>query len=74
MNCGLRWDGAGEDVDEDWSSHDERTDGDDYGFNFPLPGGSFPGGIASPESKNAPAQVPPRGSGASSRKSSPDFF
>ena len=56
----MRGDGAGEDVDEDWSSHDERVVGDVDGFDFPLPKGSFPGVIAPPESKSAPAQVPPR--------------
>ena len=45
----MRGDGAGEDVDEDWSSHDERIVGDDDGFDFPLPEGSFPGRIAPPE-------------------------
>ena len=33
-----------------------------------------PGGIAPPEGKSAPAQVPPRDGSASSRKSSPYFF
>jgi hypothetical protein len=70
----LRGDGAGEDVDEDWSSHDERIVGDVDGFDFPLPEGSIPGGIAPPESKIAPAQVPPRDGGASSQKSSLYFF
>ena len=56
------------------SPHDERIVDDVDGFNFPLPEGSIPGGIAPPESKNAPAQVPPQDGGASSRKSSLDFF
>ena len=51
-----------------------RSVGDDDGFDFPLPEGSFPDGIALLESKSAPAQVPPRDGGASSRKSSLDFF
>ena len=42
--------------------------------DFPLREGSSPDGIAPPEGKSAPAQVPPRDGGASSRKSSPDFF
>jgi hypothetical protein len=70
----LRCDGAGEDVDEDWSSHDKRIVGDVDGFHFNLSEGSIPGGIAPPESKIAPAQVPPRDGGALSRKSSSDFF
>ena len=40
----------------------------------PLREGSSPGRIAPPEGKSAPAQVPPRGSGASSRMSSPFFL
>ena len=56
------------------TSHDERVVGDDDGFDFPLPEGSIPDGIAPPESKSAPAQVPPRGGGAPSRKSSLYFF
>uniref|UniRef100_M8AU48 Neprosin PEP catalytic domain-containing protein n=1 Tax=Aegilops tauschii TaxID=37682 RepID=M8AU48_AEGTA len=63
-------DGAGEDVDEYESSHDERDVGDDEGFDFPLTEGSIPIEIAPPESKSAPAQVLPRDGGASSRKSS----
>ena len=38
----MRGDGAGEDVDEDWPTPDERIDGDDDGDDFPLPEGSFP--------------------------------
>ena len=38
MNQGLRWDGAGEDVDGDWSPLDERIDGDDDGGDFPSRG------------------------------------
>ena len=38
------------------------------------PSGSILGGIAPPERKIAPTQVPPREGGASSRKSSPYFF
>ena len=33
-----------------------------------------PGGIAPPEGKSAPAQVPPRDGGAPFEKSSPYFF
>ena len=50
---------------------EERVVGDDDGFDFPLREGSSLGGIASPEGKSAPAQVPPREGGAPSRKSSP---
>ena len=46
---GFEMRGVGEDVDEDWSSHDERIVGDDDGDDFPLPGGSFPGRTALPE-------------------------
>ena len=67
-------DGVVEDVDEDWPPKDERGVGDDDGFDFPLREGSSPGGIAPPEGKSAPAQVPPRGGGSSSQKSSSDFF
>ena len=63
-----------EDVDEDEASHDERNVGDDDGFDFPLPEGSFPGGIAPPESKSAPALVPPQDGGGWSRKCSLYFF
>ena len=66
----MRGDGAVEDVDEDWPPKDERGVGDDDGFDFPLQGGSSPGGIAPPEGKSAPAQVPPRDGGVPSRKSS----
>ena len=52
---GFERDGAGEYVDEDWSSQDERIVGDVDGFDFPLPEGSVPGGIAPLESKSAPA-------------------
>ena len=45
----MRGDGAGEDVDEDWSSHDERIVCDDDGLDFPLPEESFPGRTALPE-------------------------
>ena len=70
----MRGDGAGEDVDEDWSSHDDRIIGDVDDLDFPLLEGSSPGGIAQPEGKSAPAQVLPRDGGAPSRKSSPYFF
>ena len=74
MDYGLRGDGAVEDVDEDWPPKDERGVGDDDGFDFPLQEGSSPGEIAPPEGKSVPAQVPPRGGGPSSRKSSSYFF
>ena len=38
----MRGDDASEDVDEDWSSHDERIVGDVDGFDFPLPKGVSP--------------------------------
>ena len=61
-------------VDGDWPPKDERVVGDDDGFDFPLREGSSPDGIAPPEGKSAPTQVPPRDSGASSQKSSLYFF
>src|SRR3990170_3227033 len=73
MNLGLRGDGAVEDVDGDGPPKDGRVVGDDDGDDFPLREGSSPGGIALPEGKSAPAQVPSRDGGASSRKSSPYF-
>ena len=69
----MRGDGAVEDVDGDWPPKDERVVGDDDGFDIPLREGSSPGGIATPEGKSAPAQVPPRDGAASSRKSSSYF-
>ena len=45
----MRGDGAGEDVDGDWPPPDERSVGDEYGDDFPLPEGSVPGRIALPE-------------------------
>ena len=74
MNQGLRGDGAVEDVDGYCPPNYERVVGDDDGFDFPLREGSSPGGIALPEGKSAPAQVPPRDGGAPSRKSSPYFL
>ena len=74
MNQGLRGDGAGEDVDEDWPSHDKRIVGDVNGFDFPLPEGSVPGGIALLESQSAPAQVLPQDGDASPQKPSFNFF
>ena len=70
----MRGDSAVEDVDEDWPPKDERGVGDDDSFDFPLREGSSPGGIAPPEGKSAPAQVPPQGGDTSSRKSSSYFF
>ena len=74
MNQGLRGDGDVEDVDGHDSPKDGRVVGDNDDDDFPLWEGSSPDGIAPPEGKSAPAQVPPRDGGASSRKSSPDFF
>ena len=70
----MRGDGAVEDVDEDGPPKDERVVGDDDGHDFPLREGSSPGKIAPPEGKFFPAQVPPQDGGASSRKSSANFF
>ena len=42
----MRGDGAGEDVDGDCPSPDERSVGDDDGDDFPLPEGSFLGRTA----------------------------
>ena len=67
----MRGDGAVEDVDEDSPCHGGRVVGDDDDDDFPLREGSYPDGIALPEGISAPAQVSPRDSGASSRKSSP---
>ena len=52
----------------------ERIVGDDDDDDFPLREGSSPIGIAPSEGKSAPAQVPPRDSGASSGKCSDYFF
>jgi len=49
MNYGLRWDGAGEDVDGDWLPPDERIVHDDVGDDLPLPEGSVPDRTAPPE-------------------------
>ena len=55
-----------EDVDGDFPPQDGRVLGDDDDDDFPLREGSSPGRIAPPEGKSAPAQVPPRDSGAPS--------
>ncbi len=70
----MRGVGAVEDVDGDCPPQDGRVVGDDDDDDFPLREGSSPGGIAPPEGKSAPAQVPPRDGGAPSQKSSPYFF
>ena len=70
----MRGDGDVEDVDGDCPPKDERVVSDDDDDAFPLREGSSIDGIASPEGKSAPAQVPPRDGGASSRKSPLDFF
>ena len=70
----LRGDGAVEDVDGDFPPQDGRVVGDDDDDDdLPLWEGSFHDGIAPPKGKSAPAQVQPRGGGASSRISSPYF-
>ena len=73
MNQGLRGDGAGEDVDGDWPSPNERSVGDDYGDDFRLPEGCFPGRTALLEPQIGSAKVPPRGGVVSSRKLAYDF-
>ena len=70
----MRGVGAVEDVDGDCSPQDGTVVGDDDDDDFPLREGSSLGGIAPPEGKRPPAQVPPRDGGAPSRKSSPYFF
>ena len=70
----MRGDGDVKVFDEDSPPKDGRVVGDDDDDDFPLQEGSSPGGIALPEGKSAPAQVPPRDGGASSRKSSAYFF
>ena len=55
----MRGDGVVEDVDGDCHPQDGRVVGDDNDDDFPLREGSSPGGIAPPERKSAPAQVPP---------------
>ena len=70
----MRGDGVVEDVDGDFPPQDGRVVGDDDDDDFPLWEGSSVGGVAPPEGKSAPAQVPPRDRGASSRKSSSYFF
>ena len=55
----MRGDGVVKDVDEDFPPKDERVVGDDDDGDFPLREGSSPGGVAPPEGKSAPAQVPP---------------
>ena len=59
MNQGLRGDGVVKDVDGDCPPQDGRVVGDDDYDDFLLWEGSSPGGIAPPEGKSAPAQVPP---------------
>ena len=73
MSQGLRGDGSVQDVDGDYPLQEGRVVDDDDDDDFPLREGSSPSGIALPEGKTALAQVPPRGGGASSRKSSPFF-
>ena len=70
----MRGDGFVEDVDGDFPPKEGRVVGGGDDDDFPLREGSPHGGIAPPEGKSAPSQVPPRGGGASSRKSSPYFF
>ena len=66
MNYGLRGDGVVKDVDGDCPPQDGRFVGDDDDDDFPLREGSSPDGIAPPEGKSAPAQVPPRDGSAPS--------
>jgi len=54
----LRGDVSIKDVDGDYPPQNGRVVGDDDD-DFPLREGSSPGGIAPPEGKSAPAQVPP---------------
>ena len=68
----MRGDGVVEDVDGDGPPKDGRVVGDDD--VFPLREGSSPGGIAPPEGKSAPTQVPPQDGVAPSLKYSPYFF
>ena len=70
----MRRDSDVEDVNGDCPPQDGRVVGDDDDDDFPLREGSSLGGIAPPEGKSAPAQVPPRDGGATSRKSSPYFL
>src|SRR6266536_1430630 len=70
----MRGVGDVEDFDGYFPPQDGRVVGDDDDDDFPLREGSSPGGIAPPEGKSAPAQVPPQDGGASSQKSSPYFF
>jgi len=56
----LRGVGAIEDVDGHCPPQAGRVVGDDDDDDFPLREGSSPGGIAPPEGKSAPAEVPPR--------------
>ena len=70
----MRGVGDVEDVDADSPPQDGRVVGDDDDDDFPLREGSSPGEIAPLKGKSDPAQVPPQDGGASSRKSSPDFF
>ena len=74
MNQGLRGDGVVEDVPGDFPPKDGRIVGDDYGDDFPLSEGSFPGRIAPPEPQIGSAKVPPRGGGVLSRKVAFYFF
>ena len=62
----MRGDGVVEDFDGDFPPQDGRVVGDDDDDDFPLREGSSQSGIAMPDGKSAPAQVPPRGGGASS--------
>ena len=66
----MRGDGVVEHVEGDFPPQDGRVVDDD---DFPL-WGTSPSGIAPPEGKSAPTQVPPRDGGTASRKSYPCFF
>ena len=60
----MRGDGVVEDVDGDCAPQYGRVVGDDD--DFPLREGSSTGGLAPPEGKSAPAQVPPKDGGVPS--------
>ena len=62
----MREDAVVEDFDGDCPPRDGRVVGDDDDDDFPLQEGCSPGGIAPPEGKSAPDQVPPRDGGTPS--------
>ena len=70
----MRGDGVVEDIDVDCPPQDGRVVGDDDDDDFPLREGSSPGGIAPPEGKSVPTQLPPRNGGALSQSPLLIFF